>query len=205
MRTVAVFLFCISFLFTGLVPGQVSAGTGTHFALELDGGAAFGLSYDECKPGYTAGASFGLGGRPGGSPLVFYFLTAYKRNNMELDGGQLSLDRTVNSLLFGPRMVLPLFYGLRFFIEGLIGPAWVSSKLRAKSDVSLEQGTETRFAYSLAAGFQYRIIESLSIGIKATYADEYKDEQDPLVLLVNGSGGDPGRRVTTSAFVTFHF
>ena len=182
------------------------AGDGTYFALEVDGGAAFGLGTDQERPGYSAGVSLGLGGRPGGMPIRLYILAAYNRNNLEVDGSVFDLDRTVNSLLFGPRVIVPLFAGLRLFCEALLGPAWVSSKLEAVSGhASIEQDTETRFAYSLGVGLQYRILENLSLGIKASFQDEDKDDDDPILVPVTGSPGDPGMRISASGFMTLHF
>lgn len=179
---------------------------GTYFALELEGGAAFALDYgDTSKPGYSARLAFGVGGKPAGWSTRFYFLAAYERTGGTLGGDYLSLDRSTDSLLLGPRVVFPLFAGLRLFGEVLIGPSWVCSDIDGPHPALSYKADETLFTYRLGIGLQYRIFKHLSVGVRAEYADEADDGQDLGARVVTGVDGDPGMRIGVSAFATVHF
>jgi len=177
----------------------------TRLVLELDleGGTALPVALGHVDlPGYSARLALGVGVAPARWPLRLQLQTTYARSGTRFAGETHALLRTADSLLFGPRLTFPVYGGLSVFVEGLIGPSWVSADMEGPHPRPEEPAPQVLLGYSVGLGLQYALFRHLAFGLRAGYADEVDLGEDFGARLVLPGGGDPGRRVAVAAFLS---
>jgi hypothetical protein len=107
---------------------------GTHFVVQLHGGFAFpptGGSDLSLGWGFLAG----YGGRLGGTHLRFYGLVGFDRASFAEEGvvpetgHPWSSQRSYNDLQAGLRMLLPIWWRLRWYVDLFVGASYLQGEL----------------------------------------------------------------------------
>ena len=190
---------------------QSSAGAeGNHFIAEGSIGIMHGLSDgDTTDVGHATSVLVGVGGRPAGSWLRYFFIIegvfgSYTRSHYQ-NYRVLEISRSVFDVGAGMRIVAPIFIPqLRFFVDGelvIIGSGTEFDGDHLATNESSELDGGVRFAL----GLQFRPLEFLSVGARMslTSAFDHFDSDGGRGWLV-GFDSEAGHFETTAA-VTFYF
>jgi len=178
-----------------------AASAGTHFLLELDGGALLSGS-----GGPAVRTAFGAGGKLKGFPVRFYLLgqvgaSAYTATPSREDAGWLGSEQgSFYDFALGPRLYLPIIGPLRVFVEGLLGASRASGIYDAPGRASL-QAYEWLALAQLSAGLQWRVLHELSCGVRAGLAFT----ETGLTGVARSAGAHDVARPSLMAGVTWHF
>lgn len=180
----SVILICIPLLSTS------ASAQGTHFIVEGGVGVMQGFSPEgEADLGRSTNLMFGVGGRPGGSWLRFYFVLeglngTYMRPH-EQNFRIITLERTMNELGAGVRIFAPCTPNFRLFadLEGVV----VFSTTHFEGAYTYDFDTsEVDGGFRMGFGFHYRPVELFSIGARfsLTAAFDHFDSEDGRAWLV---------------------
>lgn len=189
---------------------SMAQGEGNHFIAEGSIGLMHGLSDgDTTEIGHATSVLVGIGGRPAGSWLRYFFIVEgvfgnYTRSHYQ-NYRVLEISRSVFDVGVGLRVVAPIFIPqLRFFADGELvivgsGTAFSGSRLATSESSELDGGV--RFAL----GLQFRPLEFLSVGARmaVTSAFDHFDSDGGRGWLV-GFDSEAGHFESTVA-VTFYF
>lgn len=172
---------------------------GTHFLSEFNGGVHLG---DE---GSALQALLGVGGKPRGFPLRFYLVGEVGYSSIEqisrgVDGGAIQDLRGSLDLAAGLRIYWPVLGSLRLFVDGLLGVSRVDATLHHQGFRSLHSN-DFYLAGIMAGGVQYRLIRSLSLGLRlrVTLAEDGLAEPRRALL------GSSSTRTSLTGGLTWHF
>lgn len=173
----------------------------TYFLGELELGASF------TGDGGAAGAvTFGGGGMLRGSRLRFYLLGRAGFSQYGDDGrGALGSRRghesgSFRDLALGPRVYVPLWGNLRWYVDGMVGASHASGSFTTAGGPSL-QAYEWVWLINAGSGFQLRMSRMLSLGLRVNFAFN----GDGLIGVMRNAGlHDPVRTAATGG-VSWHF
>lgn len=174
---------------------------GTHYLIELAGGST---TYGGGGPVFYG--LFGGGGKPSFLPLRVYLIAemAYAQAGTSGETALLRLpyqdDRRYGDLAVGLRLFLPIYGGLRFFVDGLLGGSHVSAQLE-RQELGTLQASGWAPLGELALGFQYRLTRQLSIGLRGRL--QLTDDDVAGLRAMVGDGSPLRSAVTVST--TWHF
>lgn len=178
----------------------------SYFLVELSSGLA--------EPAYSHGdlsLSYGLTGgmtfKASNFPVRFYLLTTLIGRNGHADGSAsgavFSSDRHDVDLYWSLRLVFPVIAQFRLYAEGGLGHRWSFVSLRRSNDLPPLEARDSGLVGVLAVGAQYRVMQNLSLGLRAELVPTTADGIDP-VSRVTGADLTPNR-FTVMAQVGFHF
>ncbi|MBN1945595.1 MAG: outer membrane beta-barrel protein [Bradymonadales bacterium] len=153
------------------IAAPVAQAKGPHFLAEAGVGMIGGLSdADTTDLGIAGGIVLGVGGRPAGSWLRYYFLMEFLAGEYGRQHDQnyrtIELARTIFDAGMGLRVVVPITPQIRFFGD-ILGVLVVSST-EFTGDFLLEEvgSSELDGGFRLGTGLQFRPIEMLSLGAR---------------------------------------
>jgi hypothetical protein len=157
--------------------GPAAAG-GPTFIAEGGGGLMWGVSSQGgVAPGASANVLLGVGGRPAGSWLRYYFVIeavrgGYQRT-VEQNLRQIELDRALLEVGLGARVVAPLWPSLRWFADLELVGVNAATDFQG-SHLLVDQGSTLGLGLRGATGLQLRPIEafsaSLRVGMTAAFS-----------------------------------
>jgi len=160
---------------------------GTHFLVQLHGGFAIpptGGSDLSLTWGFLAG----YGGRWGSSHLRFYGLFGFDRASFTDDGvhqptGRAwSAERSNNDFQVGLRLLLPVWWRLRWYAEVLIGASYLQGELQWGTTYPL-QSDQWSGLLTVTTGFEVRYHQNFATGIRGEMRWLMNDS-DPLPPVV---------------------
>ncbi|RLB59830.1 MAG: hypothetical protein DRI34_00680 [Deltaproteobacteria bacterium] len=196
-----------------LAGSPASRAGGTHFLVEPYTGMAFNLGYSsENAFGLESGAVLAVGGKFKGFPPRFY---AYFRASQAFFGeddvyvssraANVSVCREVRALMGGVRVVIPLWWELRLYLEVGGGQLFTDSHYR---EPGYSFGYSEKFgAVELGTGLNLRLFRWLSLGLVIDYTFVAEPEHGDLIATVLGEadrGSQPGW-LRTVATLGLHF
>lgn len=186
-------------LATAAAPDRAQA-RGSHFLLELDGGAA--LTGDG---GAALSADFGIGGKPPGWTPRLYFiahggLSLYGVEDEGVDGVALHEEGDFRDIAAGLRVYVPIARELRWLGEALLGASYATGRYTEPGLGPLE-AEEWLLLGLLSTGLQQRVLQELSIGARVTLALN----ETGLVGVHRVAGASDAARLTITAGLTWHF
>lgn len=144
---------------------------GTHFLLQLEGGLALSPA-DTSDVRFGYGFTFGYGGRLSGTPLRFYAFFAYDRATFSLDGPNADIDTILtaewsyNDFQVGARMLIPVWWHLRWYIDLLGGVSYMTAT-QAIGHAALQDEVDTNAVLTAATGLEVRWHRHFATGIRA--------------------------------------
>jgi hypothetical protein len=147
-----------------LLPWPAHAG-GTHGLIQLQGGFAASPA-DDMGLSLGYGLAAGYGGRVRGSLFRLYGLVAFDRAAFtgsgvhEETGRPWTAERSFNDLQAGLRVLLPVFYRLRWYIEAMAG-------------ASLLTGSICRVGGRAVVAHRWGALISAATGLEVRYADHF--------------------------------
>lgn len=179
-----------------LAGAPASRAGGTHFLLEPYTGMAFNLGYSsENAFGLESGAVLAVGGKFVHFPPRFY---AYFRASQAFFGeddiyvssraANVSVCRKVRALMGGLRVVVPLWWELRLYLELGGGQLFTDSQFR-------EPGYSFGYSEKLGAmefggGLNLRLFHWLSLGLVLDYTFLVEPEHGDMIATVLGEADD---------------
>jgi hypothetical protein len=172
---------------------------GTHFILDLTAGLA-----PSGDAGLAGGLGLGAGGRLPATPLRLYGIgeLSFAQTHPEPALHALSIrsdERSYLGLAGGARLYVPLGGKLRLFFDVLAGASYNGAEI--SSAASTLQESDWFVMGALAGGAQYRLLHSLSLGLRA----KWLVSEDPLWELRDALGLSNAFPFVLSAGVTWHF
>lgn len=142
---------------------------GTFFLLELSTGLSES-AYLQGDPalayGLTGGLTFKLKKFPVRFHVLTTFLTRASNASGAFEGVPYSTSRRDLDLYLAARMAMPLFAGLRLYTEVGAGHRWASADLHRGAGLGDLAVDSSRTLVVLAAGFQYRLTDNVSLGVR---------------------------------------
>lgn len=167
MPTIRAFAAAAVFLVAlGAWSGEAAA-KGTHFLVE---GQVGGLLTDTTDFGMASNVVLGFGGKFRGIPVFRFYITAQvgydwfdtvrARTAMEARVRQDDLIYT-----FGPRIYLAFSSRARMYFDLMIGGYWGRSEWRVNG-LETYDTVDQGLAFTAGFGFQYRLLRSLSLGMR---------------------------------------
>lgn len=149
--------------------GEAQAG-GTHYLVQLQGGFAVPpTGGSDLSLGW--GLSLGYGGRLRGTHLRFYGLLGFDRSSFPQEGTNpdtgrpWSAERSYNDFQVGLRMLIPIWWKLRWYVEVLIGASYLEGELSWTSAYPLETSRWSGLLTG-ATGFEVRWHRHFATGIR---------------------------------------
>jgi hypothetical protein len=172
---------------------------GTHFLLEAGAGVLFGGGF-----GGEGSLMLGAGGRLGGTPFRFYLVGemayAAMSGTGSIEGTRYVDERRWLDLDFGLRMIIPIVGPLRVFFDLMGGATLAHAGLEREGHTPLES-TDWEPMMAASAGFQARIFEPLSVGLRV----KVRFTDDGLDALRDQLGFTRDVPVSIDGTVTWHF
>jgi len=174
---------------------------GTHFVAELDGGAL--LSGDA---GPALRAALGVGAKWKGFPLRFYLIGQLGVSSYTADAPPLlaapasSEQGTFVDLALGPRVVVPIYGPVLAYVEAVGGTSLASASHIEPGRARL-QAREWLGLFQLAAGVHWRVLYSLSLGVRFSVAWN----ESGLPGVARYAGVHDAARLSIGGGVTWHF
>ncbi len=208
-------LLCAAAVWCGisLGAGQAQA-RGTHFIAEVNNGVGVPLGYEGgYRPGYALGLTLGFGGKFVDNPTRFYLLGQFNSSSFSADrvfnNKRRLVDRQVTDVNAGVRMLVPIDNRLRVFADVALGLAQIDSTASSPDlpGSLIFRDTRNNPAFFTAAGMQYRIMRSLSVGAKADFAFVFNDDEVDVVTSATSSqtGREQVGRLNLYLTATLHF
>lgn len=144
---------------------------GTHFLLQLHGGFSSSPS-DDMGLGLGYGFLAGYGGRVRGTRLRFYGLATFDRASFDGSGVHdpsglsFTTERSYNDVQGGVRMLIPIWWRLRWYLEALVGGCYMTGELDRDG---LQALSSDGWAPLLTAttGFEVRWHRNFATGVRA--------------------------------------
>lgn len=199
--SLALATFALATLWPGAAAhAQPAMRPATHFLAELELGAAF------TGHGGPAGAvTFGGGGMLRGSSLRFYLLgraslSEYSAGAAGALGGHGHESGSFRDLALGPRVYVPLWGNLRWYLDGMVGGSHVSGSFASAGRPALE-AYEWVWLLNAGSGLQLRVSRLVSLGLRANFAFNGKG----LVGVMRSAGLHDPLRASLTGGVTWHF
>lgn len=175
---------------------------GTHFVGEIGAG-----THVQGAGGFTWGGSFGVGGKPPGTPLRFYLIArAYRTDDsmvQPVNAGRYDYDLKLTDVDFGLRTYFPIARGWRITGEALLGATLADAELREGPDYRTQQNLSMPHI-TLGIGPQLRFFHELSFGVMARTMFTDTENVPPSGAL-SVWGGSLGRRTSVVGTLSFHF
>ena len=174
---------------------------GTHFIAELNGGGS--LNRDG---GLALDALVGAGGKLPGFPPRFYFVAEFSYNTSTESGRLTSVpgnyrdERDYKDITFGLRTYLPIWGPVRVFAD-LLGGASNQSVILERDHHVTRQASDWSGLLAVGAGFQFRLMHHLSIGLRTKVVLTPHDVGG----LHQATGSNAPYRTSLTGGVTWHF
>jgi hypothetical protein len=150
---------------------EEEGGAGTHLIAELNLGLGIApVTY--LSPDFAYGGMIGVGGKFRDFPLRFYFVTGAESVDFSGSGTQshtgvpFSAERLYVDIYGGLRLLLPIWSGIRVYLDCLGGAAYLDGQV-SRSDGPSIRKQDWYAEWTVAAGVQYRWHEYASTGIRA--------------------------------------
>lgn len=200
MRSSTLSLWLAAAVSCWLHAGTVAA-RGTHFLVELDGGAL--LTGDG---GPAVHVAMGAGAKLKQFPARFYLLGEFGASGYgattprDFSPWPGSERGEFEDLALGPRVYWPILDALRIYVEGLVGATYASGTYS-------EYGLQPLRAYEwlalaqLGVGLQWRFWYELALGVRAGFSFN----ESGLTGVSRAAGAHDSVRTTLTAGLTWHF
>lgn len=192
-RTLPTVLGTAALLVLTFTPRAADAG-GTHYLIQIHGGFATSPS-DDADLSLGWGVAAGYGGRLRGSRLRFYGLLSFDRAAFsgsglhEASGTEWAVERSYNDIQIGIRMLVPIWWRLRFYLALYGGASYQNGELSRMGDDLYEAdawsllltstaGLEVRWHPNLATGVRFDLRWMINGGepLGITYGQSTSDE-----------------------------
>jgi len=152
------------------VPSLAVAG-GTHGLIQIQGGFAASPA-DDMGLSLGYGLTAGYGGRVRGSLLRIYGVVTFDRSAFtgsgvdDATGRGWAAERSFNDLQAGLRVLLPVFWRLRWYVEALVGASLLTGSI---CRVGGAEGASHRWSGLLTAatGLEVRYADHFATGVRA--------------------------------------
>jgi len=105
-----------------------------------------------------------FGGKFRGMPLRFYFGTELDGDSFFVTGDRFTRQVSTVSLLFGPRIYIPVARNMRIFGEASLGMAWAGADWHING-IEHYAPRDNGMAGKYGCGFQARLSRWLSLGL----------------------------------------
>ncbi len=180
-----------------------------HFLLEgeVGGAAPIGLETSG-DAGLSYGGSFGFGGRVRGFAPAYYLIGRLERAEFGFDGparaGAARVERCQQGYTIAGRMYLPITDRFRLLLQVGFGQVFDESEITREGFDPLVINS-TAFTLSTQAGFQFRLNDTLSLGLSGdmTFLPDREDiDKAALAAGLDDSGFMRMRMLGTA---TMHF
>ena len=186
------------------VPAARRGRPGTHFIAE-----PFAGMHVQGAGNFAWGGFLGYGGKPPGTPLIFYAVAGFMRSgdsrltSVQGSNDRNSLDLRMTDVDAGLRVYVPLIGPLRLTTEVMLGATLADASLRNPT-VGLTQQNHADPHIMLGAGPQLRILHELSVGVLARtiLADTGEIKSDGAL---SAWKSDLGRRTVIAGTLSFHW
>ncbi len=146
-------------------PAEASS---THFLVQLQGGLSM-PPLQHLDPTLGFGLHLGAGGRLSGTPLRFYFILGFDRAGYHAHASQQGIAyetrHAFNDLVIGVRMLLPVVWKLRWYVEVLGGGSFIQNEL--EEGVHSSSAREWMGLMAGTTGLELRWHRNLATGLRA--------------------------------------
>lgn len=178
-----------------LVSRPAGAG-GTHGLIQIEGGFA-GSPVDDMGLSLGYGLAAGYGGRVRGSLFRLYGLVAFDRaaftgSGVHAETGRgWTAERSFNDIQAGLRVLLPVFWRLRWYVEAMAGASLLTGSIcrvggaasvahRWSALITAATGLEVRYAVHFATGVRVEVRwlasggDAIPVDLGQAHADDHR-------------------------------
>lgn len=191
---------CLCLLFGCLCIANKAHAGGTHFLIQIQGGFALPPSSDMgLALGY--GLQAGWGGRLRGTPVRFYGVFAFDRTSFNSEPvTNWTAERSYNDFQVGIRMLLPVYFRLRWYIEVLAGGSIISGQYH-RDDLFDARARGGSFLITTTTGFEVRYHRNVATGVRAEM--RWNPRADDVIPMIVGQ--ETAREARFAFFATQSF
>jgi hypothetical protein len=174
---------------------------GTHFLVEVNGG---GTLFND--GGLAVEGLVGVGGKLRGFPPRFYLIAEFDYSTNAHSGelgwapGGYNDERDFRDVVGGLRIYVPIWGGLRWFVDGVGGGSYQVASL-SRDQLPLREVRAWVPLVAVATGLQWRLFHHMAVGLRSKFV---LNREDPggLYAMV---GEEPPLRTTLTLGLTWHF
>ena len=200
-------LACMTACAMALAIPSTSWAGGTHYLVQIHGGFAVPPTGDsDLSLGW--GIEAGYGGRIRGTRIRIYGVLAFDRATFPSEGNHLSTgrewtaERSYNDFLAGARLLIPIWWRLRWYVEVMVGATYLEGTLDWTGTFPLET-TDWSGLLAGTTGFEVRWLRHFATGIRAEV--RWLMTQQEVLPLVAGEEEASPLRFTVLATQAFLF